>query len=512
MNEYLLSTNGMSNRKFKVGETLYGKIVKESYTNRDLIYMYDKYSKPNIDSPYGVISGTTKNKRDNIVTELLKLKFNQSQRALFNVISVKDDVVIVFDSVEKDNEEVEHAFSYVRRLEYNDLYYIKQDIGITIVGFRDNEDDIIIPSKINGTCVIGIGNYNEFGIPIELIGNINNRQIIINDGIKIIDDYAFMGQNISKITFPKTLQYLGKCSFYESKVDEIDLSNTEIDSIEEYCFAFSFIKHLIMPNELSSFRYRSFYNTEIENIEMPNYLYTIEKDVFKNCSFEKIINNCQIEYVDIGNKIKDDNLKIECIKLKEYENIQLKIIGYLAANDLEEDKIAEAAYGSEYEEIDVEKIVYFLEDNKQQKYEFVISKYEDQDFEDDELSYRNYIRSISCNCYKVNEFKIDRHFNYPDFDVLYRTFKCPKQDEYHEIKIRYTDIEKIAGITINEEYKYLFDDLVLSKSNGQELKPCKEFIDYLLNDKNLEDIDESILGKIKSEEKRYMLFKDIKSN
>ena len=37
MTEYIISTKGMSNRIFKVGQTVYGKILDQKYTNRSIV-------------------------------------------------------------------------------------------------------------------------------------------------------------------------------------------------------------------------------------------------------------------------------------------------------------------------------------------------------------------------------------------------------------------------------------------------------------------------------------------
>lgn len=511
MNQYLLSTKEMSKRNFRVGQVLYGKITNDTYTNLDKLYFYDKYADPTKENPYGVINGTTKNARDYIVTELLKQKFKAGQRALFRVVSVNNDTIIVFDSIEPDKEEMSHAFSYNKIREYNGLYYIEQEAGLTIVGFSDNSNNITIPSIINNKMVIAIGNYNEFGMPIALIEHFNcQRNIEIEEGLKIIDDYAFKGQKIKDIKLPSTIQHIGRFSFSECTIGTIDLSNTKIDSIEEYCFSLSLIKKIILPNKMHAIKNRSFYSSNIEEIIMPNELVKIESNAFKNCFLFQEFEECNIEFVDIGNETIVDNegITADCLKMKEFDELELKLIGYYIIKDIEEDKIAEVAYGSDYEEVEVEKSIYFLEGNDGKKYEAVLSKYEDQDFEDEELSYKNYVRSIKFDCYIVNKFKIDRHLEYFNESEFLSTFKCPKHDIFDKIKIRYNDIEKIAGLTINSEYKYLFDDLVLGNNHGQEMKPSKEFIYYLIEGITPEDEEE--MNKLTKEEVRYKLFKGIK--
>lgn len=507
MGDYIVSINDMSNRRFKVGQTIYGKILDDIYTNRSTMYLFEQFEN-NKSNSYGKITGTPKNKRDYIIMELLKEKFTTNDRAIFNVISIDTEIVVRFQGYEKDIPEPEYRFSSKNRKDIDGIFYVENEKTLTVVGFSDDTKNVIIPKNINGKNVIEIGNYDSLNRPIPIINDIS-RSIIISEGIKFINDRAFEGQSIESIDLPSTIQYIGKMVFFGAKVKNIDLSKTDIDKIENLTFALSALDNIILPKQLVSICNNAFSNSYIKNLVSPDEIYRIESNAFHNCILHTPLET-HIENLEIENHSElFKNSVINCKKVNFVED-ELKIIGYFSVNDVIEDQIAKRAYESDYQEIEVTKHIYLLQAKNNNKYEMVIEVYEDKDFDDIQLSYENYKRSISCNFYNVNNFKIDRHLEQSTYEDAISNFKLPKNEVYSKILIRYNDLDKISGITINENYKYYFDDLVISVSHGQEFKPNKEFIKFYIEGIVPNGIDkEIILNKVMNEKKRYEIFTGI---
>ena len=507
---YLLDTTGLSNREFKVGDTVYGKIKEQKYNEGTIVFCFDKYANPDLEGPYGKIKSID-GKVDFTIPELKKDRFNYNKRAVFTVNYVgKDKVELEFSHVEFDLKERKHDFMYDNIKTYKDLLYIEQGDLITIVGFANNNKTVNIPSSINGKSVIAIGNYNEEGYECPLINHSNkDRYLVIDEGIKFIYDNAFMGQPIKSVIFPNSLQYLGKTSFYGSKIQDANLSRTQIDTIEAGTFAMSEVVDVKLPNIMSAIRDMAFCNCPIEKLHMPQVIGEIGNNILHGSVNCEMIGNCEIGVVnlnDIDVMMKFENLTIESLAITDFESFKLKPIGIIRVSDSENNRFAKAV--GEYEEINVDKYIFILEDENKNKFELVIKNYEQSDYDFEPLSLVNYQDSVECRLYSVEEYDIERHLESVSLNEALKGFMLCKDSEYKAIQIRKNELEKIAGITINESYSFLLDDFIKTINKGDEFTPSRALIKYILTGKTPDIVNEAEeYTKLATELKKYKTFK-----
>lgn len=491
------------NKNFTNGQIIYGKILDSCYEFDIPIYLFDKYANPEKTSPYDMIKINKE-----LSNYLIENNFNSNMRIAFSILKDKEQFLLNFEYIEYDLKEKTYPFMYNNIKVFNDLLYIEQTCGNTIVGFSNNASNITIPNCINNKDVIAIGNYDEYGNAIPIINPYDNtRNLIISDGIKIIDDYAFMNQNIKNVIIPKTLQYLGRASFFGTSINCVDLSVSEIDTIKPYTFALSDIKEIKFPQYLNKLGEFSFYNSGIKNIYLPSEISYWNKDVFYCCKDLNFYNKCNVDmYYDINLKDFNKNLSINNIEIDKFLDIKFKIVGRIKVKDLEDyyfDSINSAF------ECEVDKHIFLLIDENNEKYEFVIKIYCDMDFEDESLSLEYYINSVNCKCFKVNNYDIEKHLELVSYDECINELYLPRNYDFENISIRKDDLSKISGIKINEKYKFLLDDCIMINT-GTEFKPSKEYAEYIINDE-MPDIfkNNELFEKVKKEDISYKLFHNV---
>lgn len=387
----------------------------------------------------------------------------------------------------------------------NGLYYTEGMSGITIIGFSDDRTEIYIPSEINGKKVIAIGNRNEEGILNPIYNDFNcERNINIAEGIKIIDDYAFIRQNIKNIIFPNSLQYLGKYSLYGTSIEKIDLENTEIDEIKESAFSFSKLEEIKLPTFLAIIEDCAFKNSKLRKVKMPYEIEILGNNVFNGCMID-IIRNCNIttcldeSFINLNlESVNIDNLLIDDIS-----KINLQIVGKMK---IEDTKIYKFKSLNEEIEFNIERYIFLMKDKEGNKYEFIIDKLEDYDFEDLTLSLENHIKSINCNLYKVKAYNIERHLNITSYDEAISTLTLPRYYGHQPINIRKDELGKISGIKFNDKYRFIFDDFILCEK-GPEYTPSRQYSEYILSDTipNIMDNEETY-KMFRIEDNRYKEF------
>lgn len=388
----------------------------------------------------------------------------------------------------------------------NGLYYIEQKSGITITGFSDDRINIDIPFEIDGKKVIAIGNRDSNGCAIPLDNNFNSeRNVNIEEGIKIIDDYAFAGQNIVNIKFPNSLQYLGKFSLYRTGVKKVDLSNTEIDEIKEKTFSCSKIEEIKLPECLSIIEEGAFKNSNLQKITMPNELEILGNNVFNGCFLNNVVNKCKIiTCLDSAfAKLNLENIEINSLLIDDISDIKLQIVGKMKIEDSQMYKFT--SLGKEIE-FDIERYIFLMRDLEGSKYEFIVDRLEDFDFEDLILSFENHIKSINCHLYKVDAYNIERHLNIVSYEEALSTLTLPRYYGYQPINIRKDEFGKISGIKFNDKYRFIFDDFILCET-GPEYTPSRQYSKYILSDimPNIMD-DEDIYKQFKMEDSKYKEF------
>ena len=126
-------------------------------------------------------------------------------------------------------------------MSFDNFSYFEEFDGILkITSYNGDEDNIIIPSKIDGKAVTTIGNSS--------LRNCKNlKNVVIFDGVTIVDSCAFAGcTGLTSITIPDTVNYIDEQAFtyeyWESHYDEgySELVNKKIENLTIYGYSGSY--------------------------------------------------------------------------------------------------------------------------------------------------------------------------------------------------------------------------------------------------------------------------------
>ena len=234
-------------------------------------------------------------------------------------------------------------------------YTIKKtndDQYICIDGFMSKHEcrDLVIPAEINGLPVKEIGHsafYNEkiksivfpdslcfikdraflgcnriksLVFPKNLIKIgfeafyecYNLEKITFNEGLRIIDAYAFSNSKIKKVKFPDSLEEICNNAFESCELSEV-VFGSNIDIIHDYAFAYNRkIKNINLPEGLISIGTSAFEGSGLVSIILPDSLAYLNFDAFNG--------SANLEELHIGASLENDDygrtIAFACPKLK----------------------------------------------------------------------------------------------------------------------------------------------------------------------------------------------------
>ena len=118
-----------------------------------------------------------------------------------------------------------------------DWEYQLLDSGtLEIIGYNGSETELIVPGEIDNYTVTAIGE-NAFSDDDRL------EKVVIPEGVKRIENQAFLGSSISGITLPETLEYIGMWAFQDCEsLDTIIIpKNTQLEERAFYGTSFKTI-------------------------------------------------------------------------------------------------------------------------------------------------------------------------------------------------------------------------------------------------------------------------------
>ena len=115
-----------------------------------------------------------------------------------------------------DNTEGDYGLDEKEPPVINEFYYDSIDGGCKITGLKSNETIVCIPSEYKGMKVLGIGD--------GFAGNTSIESLLIANGVKFIDDYAFRNCTaLEKIVLPESLETIGEYAFSKTAVTELNI-------------------------------------------------------------------------------------------------------------------------------------------------------------------------------------------------------------------------------------------------------------------------------------------------
>ena len=173
--------------------------------------------------------------------------------------------------------------------------------------------------------------YSEDGL--RLLKVLGNPEFVeVEDGVKAICDYAFLGlNNLHDMVLPASVVDLGEEAFASChKLFKITMSRVEF--IGKECFALcESLKEIILPETLGKIWEGAFAGCKaLEEINIPSHLKIIDKSAFRNSGLKSL----NIEIRDGGKCLVYDKAFASCKYLESvYLNKNVKILERMAFAD-----------------------------------------------------------------------------------------------------------------------------------------------------------------------------------
>lgn len=181
-----------------------------------------------------------------------------------------------------------------------DFTYTIANGECTITGYTGTDTNVVIPSKIEGCRVTGIGDkaFYKHG---------SLTSIFIPNSVTSIGELAFFScRNLSSICIPDSVTFIGELAFSSSGLTNISLPNS-ITTIEAYIFDNCHeLTGISIPNTVTSIGERAFHACKsLSSISIPNSVTSIGRSAFGLC--ENLISiSIPNSVISIGDYAFDD--------------------------------------------------------------------------------------------------------------------------------------------------------------------------------------------------------------
>jgi hypothetical protein len=175
----------------------------------------------------------------------------------------------------------------------NDFSIMILDSLVEIIKYNGSVRDIIIPERINGLLVVAIGNWafennqlTSITLPnsIKYIGfgafaDNQLTSIVIPNSITYIGGGAFWYNQLTSITMPNSITYIGDSAFRGNQLNSITLSNS-ITSIGNNAFSENQLKSIVIPNSITSIGRGAFADNRLTSVIIPNSVRILADNAF----------------------------------------------------------------------------------------------------------------------------------------------------------------------------------------------------------------------------------------
>lgn len=155
------------------------------------------------------------------------------------------------------------------------------DTEVEIKKYIGKEENIQIPSEINGKKVVSIGekafNDNYYCINVQ-----------IPDGVTEIKDNAFKNcVSLEKVSIPESCKTLGKSIFEECKLlTDVNIPDGVTEIPEKAFYNCISIKKLDLPQTVERIKAEALKNcSSLVDFELPSNIYALDKEALYNCGF-----------------------------------------------------------------------------------------------------------------------------------------------------------------------------------------------------------------------------------
>ena len=167
---------------------------------------------------------------------------------------------------------------------------------------------------------------NNIEMPSTVVGIYNN----VFDGctslsnVKFNDRYTTLGHHVFKncplaaVTFPETLNSIGEYAFENTKLETVDLSNTQITSLPNGSFYnCQQLNDVKLPIALTDIGERAFYHSTIASITFPSSLQKIDAWAFQYTQLTNVVIPTKTGH--IGDGAFSDNAKLTTVVVNGLE-------------------------------------------------------------------------------------------------------------------------------------------------------------------------------------------------
>ena len=182
---------------------------------------------------------------------------------------------------------------------YDDFVYEEEENGITIIKYRGEDKETVIPDKINGTKVTAIG------------------------------DRAFSGcKNLTDITLPESVTSIGNSAFYDCRSLKSITIPKGVSCIGWNTFmGCSSLTSITLPEGLETIQGQAFYGCRsLKSITIPEGVESIGETVFSGCSsLKSIMIPKSVRYISPNAFVSCKKIVITCYK-DSYAYIAAKVV------------------------------------------------------------------------------------------------------------------------------------------------------------------------------------------
>lgn len=152
------------------------------------------------------------------------------------------------------------------------------------------------------------------------------QNLVLNEGLEIIGELAFNGNQFKNLVIPSTVKVIGRMAFNgridNSSIENIQFKGSYIQSIGTEAFTNQPFEKLILPEKIDTIGFMCFWNTGIKEVRVPDYT-CLDASVFTEChnlEYAYIPENVTLTNLIHGWYGDHSGMFASCEKLKKIDN------------------------------------------------------------------------------------------------------------------------------------------------------------------------------------------------